>query len=225
MLLEPPACGASMRGEKSIPTYLAAPASMTASATRPGPQPTSSTSGPEWRATTETASSRLRRGPRRTCETRSSARACRSKSGVSASSWASGRTSRTGTRRYRAAASRSRGSIRLRRVFCQTYRHASRTRSRGRGCGARGHAQRLARELVGMEVEDRVGRLPADVVQPAPQHRARRDTPVGAAAQREHDPAPPADRDRNSHSASSSLPRRYGCAGIGRIRFGVRGES
>ena len=94
-----------------------------------------------------------------------------------------------------------------------------------RGDAARaGHARSGSRELVGMEVEDRVGRLPADVVQPAPQHRARRDTPVGAAAQREHDLPHLQTAIGNSHSASSSLPRRYGCAGIGRIGSGC-GES
>ena len=131
---------------------------------RHGPARTPRRGRPEPRAarTTETASSRPRSGPRRrradgsrrartAGQTR--ARACRS-SVWSKSSRAVPRTSRKGTSRKRAAASRSRGRMRCRRVFLRDVpprlAHSLSVARRRR----KDDAQRLARELVRVEVQN-----------------------------------------------------------------------
>ena len=159
-----PRASASILGERSRPTYDAAPAASTASRDAAGaaadvedgwrlvaaPRPSPRARG---RATARGGAAA---GARRRGQTR--ARAGRSSVG-SRSSSVGGSTSRKGTSRNRAAASRIRASIRWRRTFLWTRRRVSCSRAQSPRPRGQDDLERLGRELVRVEVEDRERRL------------------------------------------------------------------
>ena len=115
--------------------------------------------------------------------------------------------------------------MRCRRVFFETSRHVSRTRSRLLAAVGSTDAQRLARELVRVEVQDGERAAAAELLEAMPEDEAGECAPVGAAAQREDDPTSPPDCDRELPQRVMAVSEPHGPAGIGWIRFGIRGES